>query len=178
MSKYKYFPPSKIAHEFKKCEYCPIEKWINKNNRFCSRDCWYKFRTGNNSLEESPWDLHPIGDRVKDYDSKWEYIQADSERLKNHNDRGSRDKRKVRQWLADYKIERGCIDCGFSTHFAALQLDHTGPKTASISELRSSIKRMQEEIEKGKCVVRCANCHSIKTWCDKNGVEYDPKNYR
>lgn len=57
-------------------------------------------------------------------------------------------------------------------------MDHTGEKTAEIFKLRNSIERLQEEIDKGKCVVRCANCHPIKTGCEKNGVEYDPQNYR
>lgn len=74
---------------------------------------------------------------------------------------------KVREWLANYKLERGCVDCGYKIFACALQLDHNGPKTASISELRSSKKRILEEIIKGQCVVRCANCHAIKTWKDK-----------
>lgn len=44
-----------------------------------------------------------------------------------------------------------------------LQLDHTGPKSMSIADARSSIRRLKDEIERGKCVVRCANCHAVKT---------------
>lgn len=80
--------------------------------------------------------------------------------------------RKLRWWLAEYKRERGCIDCGYNAHPAALQLDHNGPKTATISELRTSIQRMMTEIERGRCVVRCANCHAVKTWAEKNGRDY------
>jgi len=72
--------------------------------------------------------------------------------------------RKVRDWLATYKLERGCIDCGYKTHSAALQLDHEGPKAVAISTARSSIARLRAEIESGQCKVRCANCHAIKTW--------------
>ena len=79
-----------------------------------------------------------------------------------------RSARKVRQWLANYKLIRGCVDCGYKQFACALQLDHNGPKTASISELRSSKKRILEEIERGNCVVRCANCHAVKTWKEKN----------
>lgn len=56
----------------------------------------------------------------------------------------------------------GCIDCGYNAHPAALDFDHTDGKTANISELRS-MKRVMEEIERHSCVVRCANCHRIKT---------------
>lgn len=79
-------------------------------------------------------------------------------------------RKKTRAWLAKYKIDRGCVDCGFKAHFAALQLDHCGEKSADIADCRSSVKRLLREIEDGKCEVRCANCHSIKTWREKNGM--------
>ncbi len=66
-------------------------------------------------------------------------------------------------WLAEYKLERGCVDCGYNKHSVALQLDHEGTKSVSIADARSSIRRLQAEIELGQCVVRCANCHAIKT---------------
>jgi hypothetical protein len=75
--------------------------------------------------------------------------------------------KKVREWLANYKLEHGCADCGFKGHFAALQLDHEGVKSVEISKARTSIARLQAEIAAGKCVVRCANCHSIRTWQQK-----------
>lgn len=84
----------------------------------------------------------------------------------------------MRQWLADYKQAAGCIDCGFDLHFSALQIDHTGEKSDSIANCRSSVARLKKEIDKGACVVRCANCHSIKTWCEKNGIEYVPDEWR
>jgi len=70
----------------------------------------------------------------------------------------------TREWLAQYKLSIGCIDCGYKGHFAALQLDHEGPKSVEIANARSSIERLKAEIEAGQCKVRCANCHSIKTW--------------
>lgn len=80
----------------------------------------------------------------------------------------------IRAWLAEYKTSRGCIDCGYNQHSAALQLDHMGPKTASISELRTSKERILKEITDGNCVVRCAVCHAVKTWAEKNKVPYEP----
>lgn len=71
---------------------------------------------------------------------------------------------RVRNWLAEYKMSKGCIDCGYAKHYSALQLDHEGPKSESIANCRTSIRRLEEEITNGRCVVRCANCHSIKTW--------------
>lgn len=90
---------------------------------------------------------------------------------KKHSDRWEAHKKnsrlsmsKPREWLAQYKIGIGCVDCGYNKHFAALQLDHEGPKSISIANARSSVKRLREEIDKGQCKVRCANCHSIRTW--------------
>lgn len=71
--------------------------------------------------------------------------------------------KKNMEWLENYKLSLGCIDCGYNSHSEALQLDHEGIKNAEISSLRYSIVKLKEEIEKGKCVVRCANCHAIKT---------------
>lgn len=69
----------------------------------------------------------------------------------------------IRAWLEEYKCGHGCVDCGYNAHAEALQFDHEGEKSAAISQLRSSIPRMLEEIERGRCVVRCANCHAVKT---------------
>lgn len=80
----------------------------------------------------------------------------------------------VRNWLAEYKTSKGCIDCGYNKHFAALQLDHEGVKTAAISDIRTTKERILAEIESGKCVVRCAICHAVKTWAEKNNIEYTP----
>jgi len=62
----------------------------------------------------------------------------------------------------------------YNANPCALQFDHEGPKTASISSIRSSQRRILTEIESGKCVLRCANCHAVKTWADKNGITYVP----
>lgn len=81
--------------------------------------------------------------------------------------------KKVREWLADYKTSQACVDCGFDRHFAALTLDHLGKKSGSIADMRSSIARLEQEIQNGECVVRCANCHGIKTWAERNGYSYE-----
>jgi hypothetical protein len=97
------------------------------------------------------------------------FCQAHRFFRKNHKRSTNTSRSKVTQWLAAYKMERGCMDCAYRKHFSALQLDHTGPKTAEFGAIRSSVKRIQAEIESGQAVVRCANCHSIKTWAERNG---------
>lgn len=62
------------------------------------------------------------------------------------------------------KLERGCMDCGFNAHPAALEFDHvSGEKSFDVAEamVRRGLARIMEEIE--KCEVVCANCHAIRT---------------
>ena len=86
------------------------------------------------------------------------------ERIKKHRSSSAKYRNETREWLSGYKTGIGCVDCGYNKHPAALQLDHEGKKSIDIADARSSIKRLQEEIKNGECKVRCANCHSIKTW--------------
>lgn len=86
------------------------------------------------------------------------------ERLAKHRQVSRAYRRKATDWLIEYKTSRGCADCGYNKHYSALQLDHEGKKRIEIVFARSSIARLHREIKDGKCVVRCANCHSIKTW--------------
>lgn len=70
----------------------------------------------------------------------------------------------ARERINAYKLEQGCVDCGYNAHAVALDLDHTdrSAKKFTIAEVKvASWKRVLAEIE--KCVVRCANCHRVKT---------------
>lgn len=62
----------------------------------------------------------------------------------------------------------GCKDCGYNKHDVALDFDHIDPSLKSFSigrELtRNSIKNIMNEIR--KCVVRCSNCHRIKSYLE------------
>ena len=67
-------------------------------------------------------------------------------------------------WLDDYKMARGCIDCGYRKHPKALDFDHLDPtlKSAGIADMvRGPWQAVLDEIT--KTVVRCANCHRIRT---------------
>ena len=69
-----------------------------------------------------------------------------------------------REWLANYKLERGCELCGFREHAAALDFDHMDRDAKKVGvgmmQMRawSSIKA-----EVAKCRVLCANCHRIES---------------
>ena len=101
---------------------------------------------------------------------EWEATKSNPKKLTEKRAQDRKNVSKVRQWLVEYKLKNGCADCGYKEHFSALQLDHEGFKSVSISDARSSVKRLKKEIEEGKCVVRCANCHSIITWKRKVGL--------
>jgi hypothetical protein len=69
------------------------------------------------------------------------------------------------KWVDQYKLSRGCIDCGFADHPVALDFDHRDPelKIADVSSLLwAPLARLQAELN--KCDVRCANCHRIITY--------------
>lgn len=60
-----------------------------------------------------------------------------------------------------------CVDCGYSAHLAALDFDHTDPTTKEY-EIGTMLGNKKFDylnilMEARKCVIRCANCHRIKT---------------
>lgn len=68
-----------------------------------------------------------------------------------------------KQKASDYKLEKGCVDCGYNKNPYALDFDHLDGKSYTISQHlhRKSWASLLKEIS--KCEVRCANCHRIKT---------------
>ena len=73
-------------------------------------------------------------------------------------------KKVAREYIWNYLSDHPCIDCGNSDPHV-LEFDHIrGKKKKTISQLAGegySIKAIDKEL--AKCVVRCANCHRIKT---------------
>ena len=67
-------------------------------------------------------------------------------------------KLKIKEWLAEYKSERGCSRCE-ENHHAALVFHHTtDDKSYNIARMAGKSKEsIKEEID--KCIVLCANCH-------------------
>jgi len=96
----------------------------------------------------------------------WYAIPANRDKHIKRN-RAVRDKRlvEIRKWVNDYKVEHGCVDCGYNANAAALDLDHRDPteKRNTVCMLvrnMNSLEGVKEEVV--KCDVRCANCHRIK----------------
>lgn len=77
----------------------------------------------------------------------------------------SREKYRERRGLvAKIKLDRGCSECGYDAHPAALEFHHLDPSTKKFTIGQSISKRdiseLLDEIE--KCVVLCANCHRVR----------------
>jgi hypothetical protein len=78
---------------------------------------------------------------------------------------------RMRSYVDSLKVDRGCADCGYNAHPAALDFDHLpgSAKVATIAKmiggyvgLKAALEKVQAEIS--KCEVVCANCHRIRTW--------------
>ena len=69
-----------------------------------------------------------------------------------------------RAWLSEYRLWKGCADCGYKEHAAALDFDH-GDNPKSFSIMRDGLSRSRDSLiaEVKKCEVVCANCHRIRT---------------
>jgi len=66
-----------------------------------------------------------------------------------------------RDRLSAIKLQRGCSQCGYRAHAAALHFHHMDPRTKLhnvASMLTAPWERVEAEIL--KCVVICANCHA------------------
>lgn len=81
-----------------------------------------------------------------------------------HTGRNDAQRARLKRFFVDF-LGGKCIDCGYSAHLAALDFDHINPKTKAFGisgELRvRGFESLFDEIS--KCVVRCANCHRIRT---------------
>lgn len=70
----------------------------------------------------------------------------------------------VRIFLYQYREKNGCIDCGIKDP-RVLEFDHLKDKKFNLGQAHMisglTIKEVKKEVR--KCVVRCSNCHKIKT---------------
>ena len=137
----------------RKCMECGFDLTrAHKNRIFCSTPCQNKNRykrTGQRSTPKS---------RAKWYKNR---CKKKGYREKLRGQANGR-KRKVLEFLKNYKLMYGCIDCGYKKHHSALDFDHiVGRKKLNVC-LAKSIK--QAETEMKKCEVVCANCHRIRTF--------------
>lgn len=80
-------------------------------------------------------------------------------------------------YIENLKRTGGCVDCK-NNDYRVLDYDHL-PEFEKVIEISLaarncwSLKRLDEEI--AKCVLRCANCHRIKTWERKRSLSLADK---
>jgi hypothetical protein len=78
---------------------------------------------------------------------------------------------KFRAALDAFKLQAGCVDCGYKEHPCALDFDHIyGKKVTSPSLCGSITSALKEAL---KCQVRCANCHRIRTFERRKSAKMD-----
>ena len=70
-----------------------------------------------------------------------------------------------RAWLISYLFDHPCVDCGMAD-IRVLEFDHIDATSkildvAVLARSGYSLDRVKAEVR--KCVVRCANCHRIRT---------------
>lgn len=77
------------------------------------------------------------------------------------------------EFVVALKLERGCADCGYAEHAAALEFDHVVPplRGSVASQMGKSRKVILEEIE--RCDVVCANHHQIREYERMKGKRTD-----
>lgn len=104
---------------------------------------------------------HKDKEKGKEWRRKW-WSSLSSERKKEKQDKANERARIVKAFLADYKISKGCSDCGYKGHHSALDFDHVnGQKEINLC-FAKSITQAKKEIT--KCEVVCSNCHRIRTY--------------
>ncbi len=88
-----------------------------------------------------------------------------AKRIKGIQRNPSPTKTRIREQINEIKLERGCADCGYRVHPAALDFDHLpgSEKQHPVAWLisRNRLEDALAEIE--KCEVVCANCHRVRT---------------
>ena len=135
------------------CKCCGIDiSHHHKNRKYCSSICVNKDRYStygqrSTSEQRKEWRLKRL--------QSLEYI--DKLRIQDRN-RYS----KIQDYLRNYKLTHGCVDCGYNEHHAALEFDHISDDKEFNVCNATSISRAKKEIE--KCEVVCSNCHKIRTY--------------
>lgn len=104
---------------------------------------------------------HKDKEAARAWRRKW-WSTLTSERKAEKQKKATERARKIKEFLAEYKLKKGCKDCGYNQHHSALEFDHIeGEKSLNIS-FAKSISQALKEIE--KCEVVCSNCHRVRTY--------------
>lgn len=87
--------------------------------------------------------------------------KQDKEWVNRVREQSNERKHKIIQFLNEYKLQKGCQDCGYKQYAVALDFDHiNGTKELNVCNSKS-ITQAMKEIK--KCEVVCSNCHRVRT---------------
>jgi len=130
------------------CVSCASEFWAKRPAKFCSESCRARERS-----------------KTRPHDPK--YRQLYDKRRRAHKgdllraqERARRDA--VQEFLRAAKLERGCMDCGYAAHHAALEAVHSGTGKALTLSTVKTLAKAQSGMEQAE--VLCANCHRIRSF--------------
>lgn len=152
------------------CAYCGIEC----KGKCCSKKhasyLWRKNNPEKYKIQQKRADAKQKG--VNRYNSevkkKW-LAKQDESYFENRRQQAVRRYRELQEFIRGYKIGAGCSYCGYNEHHSALHFHHID-KNKEINVCNAkSIGQAKKEIE--KCIVLCANCHSIETYNAQRKVE-------
>ena len=137
------------AEAGKRCATCGVTTACTEFNRKRSR------RDG---LQEACRDCNRAASRRYYAENRERHIQTIVART-------AKRRREAKTFLAAYLNDHPCVDCG-TTDVRVLEFDHREPATkrAAVSVLAAegySLAAIRAEV--GKCDVRCANCHLLRT---------------
>jgi len=104
---------------------------------------------------------HKYKKDLRKWRKKW-WSNLSPERKREKQDKANERARKIKIFLAEYKIKMGCKDCGYKKHHSALEFDHIKGKKQINIAFAKSIGQAKKEIE--KCEIVCSNCHRIRTY--------------
>ena len=97
----------------------------------------------------------------RNFRKRW-WASLSLERKREKQNKANVRNRLIKEFIAAYKLENGCIDCGYKKHHSALEFDHVGTDKSINVCFAKSIEQAKKEIK--KCEVVCSNCHRIRTY--------------
>lgn len=100
-------------------------------------------------------------EKAKEKRKEW-WANLSIERKREKQNKANVRAKNVKIFLAEYKLKKGCLDCGYNKHHSALDFDHIYDNKSLNVCFAKSITQAKKEIE--KCEVVCANCHRIRTY--------------
>lgn len=153
----------------KTCTKC--KKEFDLENFYKSKDCKYgRISTCKPCYREHNklWRQNGAQKRINERSAELRKLEKNKKQAQERSQRYISDHR---EYIYQYLLGKYCIDCG-TGDIRILEFDHVfGKKLFGIAMTHGRKKSsVDEEIE--KCVIRCSNCHCIKTLRERKAFRY------